>query len=67
MITVIEMSTGKKIEEPDAYSDEVLNANWLPQPELQLGLQTVTPAKLVLSEPALDAESFLRQVYSSQE
>ncbi len=70
MITLIDMSTGKKIEEPDAYGDEVLNAGWLPRPELQpellLGLQSATPAKAAQSEPLQDVEDFLRQMYRSQ-
>ena len=76
MITLIDMSTGKKIVEPgavnlaDTYGDEVLNAGWLPRPELQPellpGLQSATPAKAAQSEPLQDVEDFLRQMYRSQ-
>ena len=43
MLMVMEMSTGKLIEDEfGAFEDEVLNAEWTPaSPELQLGLQEV--------------------------
>ncbi|HZV54617.1 MAG TPA: hypothetical protein VFF82_06730 [Rhodocyclaceae bacterium] len=68
MIVVMDMTTGKIEEriEPEfgSFEDEVLNAEWL-QPALQLGLQPV-----VHHDPApaeTEAESFLNNVYRSQE
>lgn len=72
MLMVMDMTTGK-IEEavPEAapefgsFEDEVLNAEWLPRPEVQLGLQPVVHHEHKV--PAEDAEAFLRNVYASQE
>jgi hypothetical protein len=69
MIVVMEMSTGKIIEDEfGRFEDEVLNAEWLPPqpglPELQLGLQEVQrPA----AATQVDPESYLDRIYSSQE
>jgi hypothetical protein len=67
MIVVMEMSTGKIIEDEfGRFEDEVLNAEWLPPlPELQLGLQEVQHAKA--ATPEIDAESYLDRIYNSQE
>lgn len=67
MITVMDMTTGKIIEEEfGRFEDEVLNAGWLPpQPELQLGLQEVHRIASVL--PAVDAAAYLDRIYRSQE
>lgn len=68
MLTVIDMNTGKRLVEPgEEYGEEVLLANWLPQPEPGLGLQEAVPAKAVRREPPQDAEAFMRAVYLSQE
>ncbi len=68
MVIYMDMTSGKKIEEPVApYDEEVLNASWLPQPALQLGLQMAETAR---QEPALaptDVEGFLAAVYRFQE
>ncbi len=68
MIKVMEMSTGKIIEDEfGRFEEEVLNAGWLPpQPELQLGLQEV-PHAARASRDNIDAASYLDRVYSSQE
>ncbi len=65
MIRVMDMSTGKIIEDEfGRFEDEVLNAGWLPpQPELQLGLQEVHPAQ---TKHEVDA-SYLDRVYRCQE
>jgi hypothetical protein len=67
MIVVMEMSTGKIIEnEFDGFEDEVLNAEWLPpQPGLQLGLQEVHHTDPAVPEE--EAEAFLQQIYRSQQ
>lgn len=68
MLMVIDMNTGKKVVEPgEEYGEEVLLSNWLPQPELGLGLQEAVPAKAGRHEPPQDAEAFMRTVYLSQE
>lgn len=71
MLTVMDMSTGKIIKEEElqtefgSFEDEVLNAEWLPRVELQLGLQPVVHRDPPPSED--DAEAFLKNVYRSQE
>jgi hypothetical protein len=71
MLTVMDMSTGKIIkeegQEPEfgRFEDEVLNAEYLPGVELQLGLQPVVHHDVPPSED--DAEGFLAKVYRSQE
>ncbi|MDD5248006.1 MAG: hypothetical protein PHY45_03420 [Rhodocyclaceae bacterium] len=67
MIRVMEMSTGKIIEDEfGRFEEEVLNAGWLPlQPELQLGLQEVQHT--VRAPRDIDAASYLDRVYRSQE
>lgn len=69
VVMIMEMHTGKLLEEPqEAYGDEVLNANWLPEPGLQLGLQAVAAET---EHPPLgaaqDVEAFLYAVYRFQE
>jgi hypothetical protein len=74
MRVILDMSTGQKFvekgfgepDEPEfgSFEDQVLNAEWM-RPELQLGLQPVVHRD---SPPAeTDAESFLKNVYRSQE
>ena len=67
MIVVMEMNTGKIIEDEfGLFKDEVLNAEWLPpQPELNLGLQHACVN--ALAAHSFDAESYLDRVYRSQE
>ena len=66
MLMVMEMSTGKLIEDEfGPFEDEVLNAEWTPaSPELQLGLQEVqhrtTTAK------GFDGFDFLVQLFLAQ-
>ena len=67
MLVVMEMSTGKILEDEfGRFEDEVLNAEWLPpQPGLGLGLQHAQ-----VNAPAacnIDAESYLDRIYRSQE
>lgn len=68
MVIVMDMNSGKRIEEPEErYGDEVLNANWLPSPEVQLGLQhsqAETERRAVATQ---DVEAFLSAVYRYQE
>lgn len=66
MIKVMEMSTGKILEDEfGSFEDEVLGAGWIPpQPELQLGLQVV--ATETSSDADLDADAFLSKIYCYQ-
>lgn len=73
MVIVMDAETGKfeKLD-PDAaaaeefgpFVDEVLNAEWLPQPaaRLEAHAPVATPAR-----PAVDPEAFLRSLYRHQE
>ncbi|TRZ90049.1 MAG: hypothetical protein D4R84_16860 [Rhodocyclaceae bacterium] len=67
MLMVMEMSTGKVIEDEfGAFEDEVLNAEWTPaSPELQLGLQEVQ--QRVATSHEVDAEAFLAAMYRNQQ
>ena len=63
-----DMNSGRHIE--DEFGDfetEVMNAGWLPQPILQLGLQEVVTSSARREAPSLDIEALLRTVYASQE
>jgi hypothetical protein len=67
MVIVMDMESGRIFgDEFGPFKDQVLDANWLPRPELAAGLQEVVtpraaPAALV------DVEAFLRNVYLMQE
>jgi hypothetical protein len=66
MLKVMNMSTGKIIEDEfGSFEDEVLGSGWLPPlPELQLGLQQVSPDTKCESD--FDADAFLSKVYRNQ-
>jgi hypothetical protein len=64
----MDMHTGKSHEEPvDIYGDEVLNANWLPQPEMRPALQPVEREAAHSEVSVEDVEGFLASVYLHQE
>jgi len=68
MVIVMDMKSGRRIEDEfGAFETEVLNAGWLPQPTLALGLSEAVPATALPPATPLDAEAFLRNVYLSQE
>jgi hypothetical protein len=68
MVIVMDMSAGKTaVVEPAAYDDEVLNASWLPQPELALQLQEHDHEAARQMPPPEDVEAFLQAVYRNQE
>ncbi len=68
MVIYADMSTGKQLVElREEYGEEVLLANWLPQPELRPALQEVAPAKPARREAERDVDAFLRAVYLCQE
>jgi hypothetical protein len=67
MLVVMEMSTGKFIEDEfGAFEDEVLYAGWTPASvELQLGLQEVQHHAATSKE--VDADAFLAAIYRNQQ
>lgn len=67
MKTVMDMSTGKLVEDEfGSYEREVMYAEWQPPlPELQLGLQVAEAHPH--GAAGIDVESFLRNIYASQE
>jgi hypothetical protein len=69
MVTIMDMTSGAGLSETDRYGEEVLNANWLPQPALALGLQTVsaTPRRGAPQAMLTDIDGFMSRLYSSQE
>jgi len=70
MLMVMEMSTGKLIEDEfGAFEDEVLNAEWTPaSPELQLGLQEVQHRATTSQDGIdVDADAFLAAMYLNQQ
>lgn len=66
MIVIMDMSTGKIIEDEfGSFEDEVLNAEWLPPlPEVQVGLQEV---HRTVPTAADDATAYLERIYRNQE
>lgn len=68
MVIVMDMSTGKRLDETSTYSDEVLNANWMPREALQLGLQSaVETYRQPRAEVPPNVDAFLRNLYLNQE
>ena len=67
MLIVMDMSTGERLEQSGGYSEEVLNAGWMPQPSLQLGLQSAIETRRTprYQEPC-DVEAILRNLYLFQ-
>jgi len=62
--TIMDMHTDRRCEESaDPYGEEVLNANWLPQPELQPAADAAASTAIA----AEDVEAFLAAVYRYQE
>lgn len=68
MVIVMEMRSGRIVEPPaEEYGDEVLNANWLPQPDLQAGLQELPREATASCPPPEDPEAFLQAIYRNQQ
>ncbi len=66
MVIIMDTARGKRIEDEfGAFEEEVLNAQWLPQP--MPGLRRAQPVVGPHTAPAFDADTFLRTVYLSQE
>ena len=67
MVTIMDMTSGTGPSEAERYGDEVLNASWLPQPALALGLQPVSESAPARGMLLTDIDSFMSRLYSSQE
>ncbi|NMG66466.1 hypothetical protein GPA19_16090 [Azoarcus indigens] len=70
MMIVMQMSSGRAMNDPAPYDEEVLNASWLPpQPEVALQLQEAVEPQRPRREmlPPVDVEAFLNAMYRSQE
>ena len=69
MVIIMNMATGRHIEDEfGAFEEEVLNAQWLPQPvQAQLGMQKTAPSTVSRTVTCLDADAFLRNMYLVQE
>lgn len=70
MVIIMDICNAAIIREPDEYTekydDEVLNAGWLPQPQLALQtVETEQPARP--ARAAIDPDAFLRAAYLYQE
>jgi hypothetical protein len=65
---IMDTDTGRYFEnEFGAFEEEVLNAEWQPQPQLQLGLQESVSSGKAQAQPPEDLEAYLRTIYLSQE
>ncbi len=67
MVIIMDASTGEREDKGAEYGDEVMNAGWLPQPELGLRLQLAVPSQAHPARNIADPDSFLRNMYASQE
>jgi hypothetical protein len=69
MVNIMDMTSGARLTDAERYGEEVLNANWLPQAALALGLQTVSETRVAAkSAPApTDIDGFMSRLYSAQE
>ncbi|MEC5384715.1 hypothetical protein VVD49_03215 [Uliginosibacterium sp. H3] len=67
----MDMTSGARLTDAERYGEEVLNANWLPQAALGLGLQTVSETSVKPRTPQVpaltDIDGFMSRLYSSQE
>lgn len=68
MVIVMDMQSGRELREPEAYDEEVLNASWLPRPEVALQLQQIDlHRESEHMPPPEDVDAFLKAVYRNQE
>lgn len=67
MVNIMDMTSGTRLTDAARYGDEVLNANWLPQPALALGLQPVSESTTPVRALLTDIDAFMSRLYSSQE
>lgn len=69
MVIIMNSETGRHIEDEfGAFEEEVLNAQWLPQPlQPQPSLQKTTSGSNSRAVSGMDADAFLRNMYLAQE
>ncbi len=71
MVNIMDMTSGARLTDAERYGEEVLNANWLPQAALALGLQLVSETSVKARAPQVpaltDIEGFMSRLYSAQE
>lgn len=69
MMTIIDIGSGETREASGDYSDEVLDAGWLPPPETgtETTLQEHEFTRPLGAEEAAHAEHFLESYYRNQE
>ena len=69
MVIIMDMDGNRYIDgEFGAFEEEVLNAQWLPQPlPLLLGMQHVAREQEAQATAPVDVDTFLRTVFLSQE
>jgi len=71
MVNIMDMTSGARLSDAERYGEEVLNANWLPQPALALGLQTVSenaaPQPARTASAPTDIDGYMSRLYSAQE
>jgi hypothetical protein len=70
MVIVMDMESGLFFDyEFGPFKDQVLDANWLPSPELAIGLQEAVnkPVQTLMPPTLIDVDAFLRNVYLLQE
>lgn len=67
-VKIMDMRTGETLSDAERYGEEVLNANWLTNPALALGLQAAESQKVKHDSPLFtDIDGFLARLYSAQE
>ena len=69
MVIIMNTEVGRQIEDEfGAFEEEVLNAQWLPQPlQNLLQLHKATSGAMSRAVAGVDADAFLRNMYLSQE
>ncbi|GAB4061162.1 hypothetical protein [Uliginosibacterium sediminicola] len=66
-VKIMNMMTGEQLSDMERYGEEVLNANWLPQQVLSVGLQLVSSAVRATPPALQDIDDFMSRLYRSQE
>ena len=67
MVIVMDTQTGIRMAETTEYDEEVLNAGWMPHPDLQLREAVHTEMLGRKPRRTVDPEEFLRNIYRLQE
>jgi len=68
MVIAMDMQTGLRLEDEfGPFEDEVLGANWMPRPEIAPALAVAVSSRRADAERNFDVESFMRNIYLSQE